>query len=97
VNRGVDLHGVCLFPAVDMPDWHNGEWLNNGIADVERLPNGTLMRLPYVPYVEALHRWQRRLNRVERLDDDPFDQAVDLEDIVRAAREIAPAADADWH
>ncbi|HZG10282.1 MAG TPA: hypothetical protein VEZ70_15030 [Allosphingosinicella sp.] len=97
VNRGVDLHGICLFPAVDMPDWHNGEWLNNGIADVERLPNGTLMRLPYVPYVEALHRWQRRLNRVERLDDDPFDQAVDLEDIVRAAREIAPAADADWH
>jgi hypothetical protein len=51
----------------------------------------------HVPYVEALHRWQRRLNRVERLDGDPFDKAVDLEDIVKAAREIAPAADADWH
>jgi beta-glucosidase/6-phospho-beta-glucosidase/beta-galactosidase len=23
VNRGVDLHGICLFPAVDMTDWHD--------------------------------------------------------------------------
>jgi hypothetical protein len=97
VNRGVDLHGICMFPAVDMPDWHNGEWLHNGIADLERLPNGTLMRVPYVPYVEALHSWQRRLRRPTALDEDPFDKAVDLEDIVRAARELAPGADADWH
>ena len=97
VNRGVDLHGICLFPAVDMPDWHNGEWLHNGIADLEELPNGTLMRVPYPPYVQALHRWQQRLSRPTSLDEDPFDKAVDLGDIVRAAREIAPAADADWH
>ena len=97
VNRGVDLHGVCLFPAVDMPDWHTGKWLNNGIADVERLPDGSLMRKPFVPYVEALHNWQRRLNRVTELDENPFDTAVNLEDIVKAARELAPAADADWH
>ena len=38
VNRGVDLHGICLFPAVDMTDWHTGEWLQMGIADVEGLP-----------------------------------------------------------
>jgi hypothetical protein len=97
VNRGVDLHGICLFPAVDMPDWHSGKWLNNGIADVELLPNGSLMRKPFPPYVEALHHWQRRLNRVTELDQDPFDTAVDLEDIVKAAKELAPAADADWH
>ena len=97
VNRGVDLHGICMFPAVDMPDWHTGKWLHNGIADLERLPSGALMRTPYPPYVEALHRWQRRLNRVTELDDDPFDAAVDLEDIVRAARETAPVADANWH
>ena len=97
VNRGVDLHGVCLFPAVDMPDWHTGDWLHNGIADVERLPGGALMRTPFPPYVAALHRWQRRLNRVTTLDEDPFDSAVDLEDIVAAAKAIAPAADADWH
>ena len=97
VNRGVDLHGICLFPAVDMPNWHNGEWLHNGIADVERLPSGALMRKPFLPYVEALHDWQRRLNRVTELDEDPFDSAVDLEDIVDAAKRLAPAADADWH
>jgi beta-glucosidase/6-phospho-beta-glucosidase/beta-galactosidase len=97
VNRGVDLHGVCLFPAVDMPDWGTGEWVKNGIADLERLPSGALMRVPYVPYVEALHSWQRRLNRVTSLDEDPFDTAVNLEDIVKAAREMRPEADSNWH
>jgi hypothetical protein len=85
VNRGVDLHGVCLFPAVDMTDWHTGEWLHMGIADVERLPTGALMRTPFVPYVEALRTWQRRLRRVTELDEDPFDQPVNLEDVVAAA------------
>jgi hypothetical protein len=80
-----------------MPDWGTGEWVHNGIADLERLPNGSLMRKPFLPYVEMLHDWQRRLNRVTQLDEDPYDGAVDLQDIKRAAREIAPAADADWH
>ncbi|HEX8365838.1 MAG TPA: hypothetical protein VF603_11215 [Allosphingosinicella sp.] len=97
VNRGVDLHGVCLFPAVDMPDWHKGGWLHNGIADVEMLPDGSLMRTPFVPYVEALRSWQQRLDRVTTLDDHPYDKAVDLVDIVKAAREMRPEADADWH
>jgi beta-glucosidase/6-phospho-beta-glucosidase/beta-galactosidase len=97
VNRGVDLHGICLFPAVDMTDWHTGEWLHMGIADVEPLPDGSLMRTPFVPYVEALHRWQRRLRRVTELDDDPFDEPVNLEDVIAAARELQPKADADWH
>jgi hypothetical protein len=97
VNRGVDLHGVCLFPAVDMPDWGTGEWVKNGIADLELLPSGALMRVPYVPYVEALHGWQRKLNRVTELDEDPFDEAVNLDDIRLAAEELRPAADVDWH
>jgi hypothetical protein len=97
VNRGVDLHGICMFPAVDMPDWHTGKWLKNGIADVVELPNGALMRVPFVPYVEALHNWQRRLNRATELDQDPFDQPVDLNDIIKAAKDIEPAGDADWH
>jgi beta-glucosidase/6-phospho-beta-glucosidase/beta-galactosidase len=96
VNRGVDLHGICLFPAVDMTDWHTGKWLHMGIADVEQLPDGSLMRKPFVPYVEALHRWQRRLRRVTALDEDPYDKPVNLEDIRAAAEELAPTADADW-
>ena len=97
VNGGVDLHGICLFPAVDMTDWHTGEWLRMGIADVEPLPSGALMRTPFVPYVEALHRWQRRLNRVEQLDEDPYDKPVELEDIVKAAKALSPNADANWN
>ncbi|HVM22060.1 MAG TPA: hypothetical protein VM308_02010 [Sphingomicrobium sp.] len=96
VNRGVDLQGICLFPAVDMTDWHTGKWLHMGIADVEELADGTLMRKPFIPYVEALHRWQKRLNRVTRLDSDPYDSPVELADIVAAARRMAPEADADW-
>jgi hypothetical protein len=80
-----------------MPDWGTGEWVHNGIADLELLPNGSLMRKPYVPYVEMLHHWQRRLNRVTELDENPFDHGVDLEDIRKAARALDPVADADWH
>ena len=96
-NRGVELHGVCMFPAVDMPDWHTGKWLNNGIADLVPDADGVLTRVPFAPYVEALHSWQRQLNRPETLDADPFDTAVDLNDIMAAARALGPKADADWH
>ena len=97
VRRGVDLQGICLFPAVDMQDWHKPEWLHNGIADVEILANGSMMRTPYPPYVDALKRWQEKLGRVSRLDADPFDHPVDLAEIERVAREIGAAGDVDWH
>ncbi|MEA1015623.1 hypothetical protein [Sphingosinicella sp. LY1275] len=97
VNRGVDLHGICLFPAVDMTDWHNGAWLGMGLADVERLPSGALMRTLCLPYAQMLHRWQCRLHRVTALDADPYDKPVDLEDVVAAARELDLTGDADWH
>ena len=97
VNRGVELHGVCLFPGVDMPDWHTGKWLHNGIADLEKQADGTLKRVPFPPYVDALREWQRKLNRVERLDDDPLSDPVELADVVEAARRLQPKADADWH
>ena len=97
VNRGVELHGICLFPAVDMQDWHTREWLHMGIADVEPLPNGALMRKPFLPYVEELHRWQRLLKRVETLDQDPYDKPVTLEEIRAVARELDPVADPEFH
>ena len=96
VSRGVELHGVCLFPAVDMTDWHTGKWLHMGIADVEELPDGALMRQPFAPYTQALRLWQKRLKRVTQLDEDPYDEPVDLRDIVKAAQHFAPKAAADW-
>jgi beta-glucosidase/6-phospho-beta-glucosidase/beta-galactosidase len=61
VDRGVELHGICLFPGVDMPDWHTGEWLHNGICDLVE-ENGILRRVPDTDYVNELRRWQKELN-----------------------------------
>jgi beta-glucosidase/6-phospho-beta-glucosidase/beta-galactosidase len=93
--RGIDLHGVCLFPAVDMPDWHKGTWLHNGICDL--IEEGSqLRRAPYPPYVEELRRWQKRLNRVTVLDEDPFSDPVDLEEVRTAAQQLQLQPDRDW-
>jgi beta-glucosidase/6-phospho-beta-glucosidase/beta-galactosidase len=97
VERGVELHGTCLFPAVDMTDWNTGEWLHMGIADVEQLPTGALMRTPYQPYVQMLRSWQERLKRSTSLDEDPFDTPVELDDVREAAQRIAATPDANWH
>ena len=95
VNRGIDLHGVCLFPLADMPNWHSGEWLHNGICDLVE-EDGDLRRVPYGPYVEELRRWQKLLNRVTELDEDPLSDPVDLADVVAAARRLQPRPDKDW-
>ncbi len=95
VVRGIDLHGVCLFPGVDMPDWHTGQWLHNGIADLVD-EGGTLRRVPFEPYVEELRRWQRLLNRVTVLDEDPLSDPVELQDVVDAAHRLRPSADQNW-
>ena len=95
VNSGIDLHGICLFPAVDMPNWHTGEWLQMGLADL--VANGTdLRRVPSGPYVDELRRWQKELNRVTELDEDPFSDPVDLGDVVAAARRLKPRPDKDF-
>jgi beta-glucosidase/6-phospho-beta-glucosidase/beta-galactosidase len=95
VNEGMDLHGICLFPAVDMPDWHTGKWLNNGICDLVE-DGGDLRRVPHGPYVEELRRWQRELNRVTVLDADPFSDPVELQDVVDAAARLKKRPDRDW-
>ena len=96
VRKGIDLHGVCLFPAVDMPDWHTGEWLHNGLCDLVE-ENGDLKRVPFQPYIDELRRWQKRLNRVTELDEDPFSDPVNLDDIKRAADEMQMSSDKNWH
>jgi hypothetical protein len=95
VFQGMDLHGVCLFPAVDMPNWHTGEWLHNGICDLVE-SGGDLRRVPHEPFVLELRRWQRRLNRVTALDQDPLSDPVDLDDVVAAARRLQLQPDRDW-
>ncbi|MCU1290831.1 MAG: b-glycosidase [Acidobacteria bacterium] len=96
VNSGIDLHGICLFPAVDMPDWHTGKWLHNGICDLED-NGGVLRRVPSERYVAELRRWQKELNRVTALDEDPFSDPVELQDVIDAAKRLQKQPDANWH
>ena len=95
VDMGMDLHGICLFPAVDMRDWNTGDWLRMGLCDLEE-SNGDLRRVPHAAYVEELHRWQRELNRVTVLDEDPFSDPVELQDVINAAHRLQKKPDVDW-
>ena len=95
VNKGIDLHGICLFPGVDMPDWHTGEWLHNGICDLVE-EDGNLRREPHQSYIEELRRWQKELNRVSKLDEDPFSDPVELQDVIDAAHRLAKQPDQNW-
>jgi beta-glucosidase/6-phospho-beta-glucosidase/beta-galactosidase len=95
IDRGADFHGICLFPAVDMPNWHTGEWLHNGICDLID-DGGPLRRAQYGPYVDELRRWQKLFNRVTELDEDPLSDPVDLGDVVAAAERLHEQPDRDW-
>ncbi len=95
VEQGMDLHGICLFPAVDMQDWHTGKWLNNGICDLIQEGN-VLRRVLYQPYVDELRRWQKELNRVTVLDEDPFSDPVELQDVIEASKRLQKQPDKNW-
>jgi beta-glucosidase/6-phospho-beta-glucosidase/beta-galactosidase len=95
VEMGMDLHGICLFPAIDMPDWHTGEWLNNGLYDVQKAGE-ELKRIPAQDYIDELRRWQKELNRVTELDEDPFSDPVELQDVIDAARRLKKVPDKNW-
>jgi hypothetical protein len=96
VRKGIDLLGVCLFPGADMPDWHTGEWLHNGLCDLVE-DKGRLLRRPSQSYVNELRRWQKILNRVTALDEDPFSDPIDLADIRKAAEQTTCISDANWY
>lgn len=59
LDTGVPLRGICLYPVLGMPLWHaQHKWLRMGLWDLE--PQGpTLLRVPYVPMLEALGEAQR--------------------------------------
>jgi beta-glucosidase/6-phospho-beta-glucosidase/beta-galactosidase len=95
VDEGMDLHGICLFPAVEMPDWHTGLWLKNGLCDVVK-EGDELKRVECEPYIAELRRWQNELNRVTELDEDPFSDPVELQDVIDAAKRLKKKPDKNW-
>jgi len=81
---------------VDMPDWHTGKWLHNGIYDLVE-EGDDLKRVPCEPYIAELRRWQQELNRVTALDTDPLSDPVELQDVIDAAKRLQPVPDRNWH
>jgi len=70
LNDGVDLHGVCLYPFVDLPDWWSQEWAKIGIYDVA--DKDGFERQPYDPYVEELRRWQKTLDQPQNVEPGAY-------------------------
>jgi beta-glucosidase/6-phospho-beta-glucosidase/beta-galactosidase len=58
IERGVDLQAICLFPAIDAPDWHTDKWKHVGIVDLER-EGDVLKRVVNKSYQEEIKQWQK--------------------------------------
>jgi hypothetical protein len=62
-DEGVPLRGVCLYPILGMPEWHDrSAWTRMGLWDLETR-DGMLERQACVPMHDALARALRALER----------------------------------
>jgi hypothetical protein len=60
---GIALDGVCIYPVLDMPEWHatiserldTSTWAKMGLWDMERQIDG-IQRVPYEPALTQLRR-----------------------------------------
>jgi hypothetical protein len=68
-DMGVDLQGLCIYPIMDMFDWHNAtdpSPLGMGLWELVRDGDGRLKRVPHKPMHRELRRLQARLAPDER-------------------------------
>jgi beta-glucosidase/6-phospho-beta-glucosidase/beta-galactosidase len=70
LNAGVRLHGVCLYPFVDVPDWWTQKWAKIGIYDVA--DKDSFERIPCDAYIAELRRWQKTLDQPENVEADGY-------------------------
>ena len=87
LNAGIELHGVCLYPCVDIPDWQSNKWAKIGIFDIE--DRETCERIPCEAYIQELHRWQKLLDQPEHVEPDSFGRGwgrVELDEVRRYAK-----------
>ena len=90
LNAGVDLHGVCLYPFVDLPDWWTQKWAKIGVYDVR--DKSSFERVPCDAYIAELRRWQKLLDQPENVEPDGYGHRwgrVQLAEVRRYAAEWA--------
>lgn len=55
-EKGVDFHGICIYPIIDRPDWDNLSYYSHcGIFDLDEQQN----RIPVTEYIESLEEQQQ--------------------------------------
>ena len=95
LNAGVELHGVCLYPFADVPDWWSQKWAKIGVYDVT--DKETFKRVPYDPYIAELRRWQKLLDQPENVEPDGYGHRwgrVELDEVRRYATEWGKSPEA---
>ncbi len=59
IDAGTPIEGVCLYPILDRPDWHDSEhWHHSGLWDLEPDAGGRLQRILIADYAAELKRLQ---------------------------------------
>jgi hypothetical protein len=66
IEMGVDLHGLCIYPIVDMFDWQNRDTPERmGLWDIYPAPDSDrLERVVHKPTLREVHRLQATLSRM---------------------------------
>jgi beta-glucosidase/6-phospho-beta-glucosidase/beta-galactosidase len=88
INAGVDLHGVCLYPFVDVPDWWSNKWAKIGVYDVA--DKSSFDRVPCEAYIQELRRWQKILDQPGNVEPSGYGDEwgrVQLDEVRRYAAE----------
>jgi len=55
-----------------------------------------LKRVPDEKYIAELRKWQKELNRTTEVDEDPFSDPVELQDVIDAAKRLKKIPDKNW-
>ncbi|TFW25982.1 glycosyltransferase, partial [Duganella callida] len=83
VQHGVDLRGVCLYPAIDRPDWDHAEhWHRSGLWDVDLHSTPPLARVAVPPYATALHQAIRLTNHLCHLPTEPHQRESAMQTMI---------------
>ena len=63
VKNDIPLHGICIYPIIDRPDWDDLiTWHHSGLWDIEIGAQGELKRVLNTPFAEALMQVQHKIN-----------------------------------